>query len=610
MFHSIKGKILSIYLFLIFLISLIASISIYSLFNLNKAIDGLIASNYTSIAAATNMIDAIERQDSNELIYLEVDAQRGIRAFSQNQQEFLVWLNRAKDNITENDERKVIESANSDYLKYIEYFSKLQEIKNKSGNGEAVKFYDNEIYPVFNSVKSSCRNILKLNEESMFKSKQNATEISRKQMYGTIMISIISILLGLVVSIYFTKKIVSPIFVLTEGVKSVKRGNLNHRININTHDEIGELASEFNNMTSRLLQYDKSSINKLMVEKNKSIAIVKSISDPIIVIDNDYKTTLVNKSAENVFDISEKDVLGRHMIEALGDKKIFNKVKLIVNNDEVAEDNDPIIIKKQNKANYYMLTATSIPNDDDKVSGTVCVFKDITHLKEIEQIKSDFISTVSHELRTPLTSIIMGTKLLLDDTESMTSEQKEIIQAIDEDGGQLVMLVNDLLDLSKLESGKMQINLEKASIFDIAELSLKSLSDVAESREIELINDISPKLPQVYVDYKKIKCVINNLVTNALKYTDKGGIIRISAKAEKGFMRVSVKDNGRGIPEEYHEKIFDKFSQVGDMADASGTGLGLAITKGFVKQHNGDIWVESKPGEGSNFIFTLPLYKG
>ncbi|HBM76404.1 MAG TPA: PAS domain-containing sensor histidine kinase, partial [Clostridiaceae bacterium] len=274
MFHSIKGKILSIYLFLIFLISLIASISIYSLFNLNKAIDGLIASNYTSIAAATNMIDAIERQDSNELIYLEVDAQKGIRAFSQNQQEFLVWLNRAKDNITENDERKVIESANSDYLKYIEYFSKLQEIKNKSGNDEAVKFYDKEIYPVFNSVKSSCRSILKLNEESMFKSKQNATEISRKQMYGTIMISIISILLGLVVSTYFTKKIVSPIFVLTEGVKSVKRGNLNHRININTHDEIGELASEFNNMTSRLLQYDKSSINKLMVEKNKSIAIV------------------------------------------------------------------------------------------------------------------------------------------------------------------------------------------------------------------------------------------------------------------------------------------------------------------------------------------------
>jgi two-component sensor histidine kinase len=192
---------------------------------------------------------------------------------------------------------------------------------------------------------------------------------------------------------------------------------------------------------------------------------------------------------------------------------------------------------------------------------------------------------------------------------SLSQDQKEIVQAIDEDGNQLMLLINDLLDLSRVESGKMLINLEKVSIYNIVELSIRPLMGTAESRGIHLSHDVSPELPPVYADRNKIKIVISNLVTNALKFTARDGHVTISAKPEGALMKVWVKDTGVGIPEEYQEKIFDRFTQV-RTPGAGGTGLGLAITREFLKKNNGDIWVESKPGKGSTFIFTLPLYKG
>ncbi|KPU45720.1 alginate biosynthesis sensor protein KinB [Oxobacter pfennigii] len=608
MLNSLKSKILSIYLFLILLISFIAGISIYNLFSLNKAIDGLIASNYKSIAAATNMIDAIERQDSNQLIYLEVDKQKGIRSFSENQSEFFLWLGKAEENITEKDEKELLNSISSNYIKYIENFSTLQEIKNTEGGLSAIAFYNNEIYPIFHSVKDDCRRLLSLNENSMLVRKDRATLNSGNMIYITVLVSVITILMGLFVSVYFTGKTIKPIDMLISGIKSIKEGNLDQEININTRDEVGVLAMEFNNMTKRLREYDKSSVNNLIAEKNKSLAIVKSISDPIVVISNDFKVILVNKSAENVFDIVEEEVSGGHFLEAINHKEVFQKIKETSENRIRIDDSRTITIIKGNKRYYFIPSVTSILNDDNEVIGMVCVFTDITHLKEVEDLKSEFISTVSHELRTPLTSIIMGTKLLLDD-ELLNTEQKEIINAMDEDGNQLMMLINDLLDLSKAESGKMQITLEKTSVYDMAELCIKSLYDNARSKDIEIINYVSPNLPYAYIDYNKIKSVLMNLLTNSLKFTNRGGKVEISASIEGSFIRVSVKDTGIGIPEEFHDKIFDKFSQIDNFKN-HGTGLGLAIAKEFIMKHNGNIWVESKIGQGSNFMFTLPVYEG
>lgn len=607
--HSIKSKILSIYIFLIFLIFVVGSVSIYNLHSLNKSIDGLIASNYRSIISAKNMIDSIERQDSYELLFIQVDNETGVKEFYDNQIDFVTWLTKSRDNITESSERNVIEDITNSYNKYTDEFLKLLEIKNSKGEVEAVKYYSEEIYPIFLSIKDSCQELVTINEEAMFSNKERATIFSRNQTYAAAILSICAIMTGLTFALYFTRKTVKPIQALITGIKSIKEGNLNQEIEVSTKDEIGELATEFNNMTKRLSLYEKSNIKNIILERNKSLAIVKSIEDPIIVTDNDYRIILVNKSAERVFRISEKDVSGRHFLESINNEDIFNRIKASMDECNGEEKNEVLAINNNGKTSYYIIRVTSILGNEEEAYGTVTVLQDVTGLKKMERIKSDFVSTVSHELRTPLTSIIMGTGLLLDNTQGeLNLDQREIVNAVDEESKQLMAMVNDLLDLSKLEAGKYQMNYESVSIGDIINNAARSIHEIAEDRGIKILCSLSENIPSFRADYNKIMSVITNLITNALKFTKQGDEIRITTELDAGFVKVCVRDTGIGIPKEYHNTIFDKFIQVQQSSyNVGGTGLGLSIAKEYVNKHGGEIWVESEEGRGSKFIFTLPL---
>lgn len=607
--RSIKTKILSIYIFLISLIFLVAFVSIYNLYSLNKAVDGLIASNYRSIVAAQKMLDALERQDSYELIFMQVEPENTIKSFYENQNEFITYLTKAKDNITETEELKVIEKVSSNYITYSDQFLKLQEIKSSSGIEAASNFYNNEIYPVFLSVKKGCSELLEVNETAMFNSKQKAADRSNSQIYITAYLSLLVILIGLVVALAYTRKIVNPLNKLIFGVKALKEGNLNQEIEVLTRDEVGELALEFNNMTKRLLLYEKSNIKNLITEKNKSLAIVKSISDPVIVTDNNYNIILVNKSSEHLFNISEKDCVGRHILESINNEIIFNQIKHISMNNEDTESDKIITFKHANKAHYYILTTASIFDNENGITGAVTVLRDITQLKETEQMKTDLLWTISHELRTPLTSIVMGTGFLLDSSiGDLNEDQKEIVKAMDEDGNQLLKLISDLLDLSRLDSGKMQMNYGDLSIKELIDSSIKSFITIAEDKGVKICFNYDESLPLIKADSNKIKCVLNNLIINALKFTGSGDKIEIQAKLDNDFIKVVVSDTGCGIPKEHLESIFEKFVQLNNPpADIPGTGLGLAISKEFIKMHGGNIWAESNIGCGSSFIFTLPL---
>lgn len=607
--RSIKSKILSIYIFLIFLIIVVAGVSIYNLHSLNKSIDGLIASNYRSIISAKNMIGAIERQDSNELLFIQAENETGIKEFYDNQIEFITWLTKSRDNITEEREKSVVEEITHSYEQYSDKLLNLLNIRDREGKADAVKYYSEEVYPIFLEIKDSCQELVTINEEAMFNSKERATVFSRNQTYATAVLSACAIIIGLIFAVYFTKKTVKPIYSLISGIKSIKEGNLNQEIEVLSRDEIGELAAEFNNMTKRLIIYEKSNIKNIILERNKSLAIVKSIEDPIIVTDNDFRVILVNKSAERVFKISEGNALGRHFLESISNHEIFERIKGSMDKCTDEHNNKIITIGGNDKLHYYIIDVTSILGNDDEIYGTVTVFQDVTGLKEIEQMKSDFVSTVSHELRTPLTSIIMGTELLLDNTAGeLSSEQREVVNAVDEESRQLMALVNDLLDLSKIESGKDHMKYESVSIGDIIEYVVKSLNEIAEDRGIKIISCIPEGIPIINADYTKVMSIITNLVTNALKFTKSGDEIKITAAVVNGFVRVCVSDNGIGIPKEYHNKIFDKFAQVQQSSyNSGGTGLGLSIAREYVNNHGGEIWVESEEGRGSNFIFTLPV---
>jgi PAS domain S-box-containing protein len=349
-----------------------------------------------------------------------------------------------------------------------------------------------------------------------------------------------------------------------------------------------------------------------MEEKQKADAIVESISDGIIVTNDEHKLLLVNRAAEKAFNIREREALNKHFLEVINREDIFKiieKTKDKKPTDEYKKYLD-ISLSVEDKTEHYRLNIRPITTKEGENIGVVTLMQNITKLKEVDQIKSDFVSTVSHEFRTPLTSIIMGVGLLLDEVPGpINEEQKELVEAIEEDSERLKKLVSDLLDLSRMESGKIKMDIERNNIRDILNNAVKPFKRQLEEKDVDLEIKIRDNLSNVKADFNKISWVFTNLIGNALRYLpdEKEGKIIIDAKETANKMLVSVADNGKGISEEYQQKIFEKFIQAKDNDNKGGTGLGLAISKEIINAHGGEIWVNSKIGEGSTFYFTLNL---
>ncbi|WP_235112128.1 cell wall metabolism sensor histidine kinase WalK [Acaryochloris sp. 'Moss Beach'] len=236
------------------------------------------------------------------------------------------------------------------------------------------------------------------------------------------------------------------------------------------------------------------------------------------------------------------------------------------------------------------------------------LLQDITQLKEVDRLKSEFVATASHELRTPLTGMTMSMGLLLETAEEKLSESElELLQTAQDDMQRLRALVNDLLDLSKIESGKISLDVASVDVSLLIDNALSMFKVQVQDQGVELKSVIADGLPPVRADANKITWVLTNLIANALRYTERGGQIEVKVSPRADVLHICVRDDGAGIPLEYQSKIFDKFVQVETEKDVGGSGLGLAICKEIVKANQGSIWVESMPGQGSTFTFTLPI---
>lgn len=610
MFNTLKGKISSVYLCLVLVIAIVGAVSVLNLYELSRAINGLMTDNYKSIGAINNMVDALERQDSSMLIYINVDRQKGIDLFTQNSNTFLNWYIVEHNNITEPHENEYVEKINSCYNAYTKSFSQLQEILNSQGTDKAIEYYNSQIVPNFTNLKQELKDLSLLNEKAMFQDKNSATGNAEHSMYIILAASSIAVIGGFLLSRFSTNRFLEPMYSLTEAVKLAKPGNLDKQVSVDSQDEVGVLAAEYNNLTRRLQQYEQSTLGNLMAEKNKSLTIVKSISDPLVVLDTNYKIMLLNNACEEFFNIQEQSVINKHFLEAIRNGEVFDHISSVLNSRE--DYKEKIIRVRSNDDFYFNVLVTTIKGVDANVTGLIVIFQDVTQLKKLEKIRADFIATISHEFKTPLASIIMGTSMILEENMgALNEEQRSVLTTINEDEIRLTNLLNELLQLSKLESDRAFFNFQPCSVAGIAETSVKQFYEQAQKKDIALYYDIDDNLPKVEADFEKITWVVNNLITNAIKYTNAGDEIVIGARVKDNKMFVSVKDTGVGIPPEYLDKIFDKFVQVkGFDSEVRGTGLGLVIVKEIIEAHKGQVWCESTLDVGSNFTFTLPLWGG
>lgn len=609
MFKSLKSKITFMFLCIVILIAVVGITSVFNIYSITKSVDGLMVDNYTSIKASGHMFEALEEQNFSIITYIYENDESSIDSFHQNGDVFYKWFNIESQHLTPESEKEYNARLKTSYLKYNSLFSTLQGIKSTKGNDAAAAFFTKEIIPVFNDMKEQLMGISDVNEKAMFASKNQTTQSSRRSLQVVLFLTSTAVLGGFIISKYYTDKALKPVHLLTETVKSIKEGNLNAEAPILSHDEIGILAGEFNNMTKRLQEFEQSAMGKLLHEKNKSLAIVKSISNPLLVLDHNYKILLLNDACEDVFEISEERAVNRHVLEVIRNNEIYEYISGVLDENTVEPHQKIMEYKSKSKDYYFNVLVTGVKDRDAKSYGAVVLFQNITQLKQLEKIKTDFISTVSHEFKTPLTSIMIGMSLLNDKGLGvMNQKQLEVVNTISEDVDRLSLLVNNLLKISRIESDKSLFNFEYFSIKDIVMESIKTFHDQVQNKKINLDYEIEEDLPEVYVDSEKITWVINNLISNAIKFTQDNGNISVYAYNKNEKIYISVKDTGIGIPPEYQEKIFDKFVQIkNDAFNDSGTGLGLSIAKEVIEAHDGEIWCESKPDMGSTFIFTLPI---
>jgi len=343
-------------------------------------------------------------------------------------------------------------------------------------------------------------------------------------------------------------------------------------------------------------------------EKNKTLAVITNFADGLLVFDPENKLSLINPQAEELFDVKGRDLMGRPILELSTFPTIEPLVKL------VGAEIKGVFRKETQIRKDLVLEVSTIPimREEEKL-GTLIILHDVTREKMIERMKTEFVSLAAHQLRTPLSAIKWTLRMLLDgDLGKITEEQKDFIEKTYSSNERMINLINDLLDVTRIEEGRYLYKPVLTDFEPICQFVINSYKEEIEKRKLKLeFKKPEKKLPQVMLDVEKIRLVIQNLLDNAARYTPSGGQVTISLKPTKGEKEIefSIKDTGVGIPKDQQARVFSKFfrgANVMRMA-TEGSGLGLFITKNIVEAHGGKIWFESEEGKGTTFYFTLPL---
>lgn len=605
---SIKNKILILLGTMFFLFVLNNLWTVVNLNKLDNSINAIMKSNYNSIVAVQNMSLILERQDSLQLSYIFTKNKDYIEKFYENKEEFYSSLKVERNNITETGEDELSKKAKENYEIYSKRFDEFLKIKNE---GEMQNYYFKEIFPVFEELKQNFRDLIDLNQTSMLIKKEKAAEISQQAVLSIIFLVAATTVIGFILSSFIINGIFVQFRELIEKMNKISKGDYSQRIKPLNDKELKKLAETFNKMSEELSSYRIMSIRKLMAEKKKAEAIVENISDGIIMADLKGKIILINKKAKYLFNLSDADeqTIGKDFISVIDNKELFGKIKKNIEREKVEKEDRhfEITLLNNNKKIHTKIFINKISIEKENI-GVVILVQDITKLKKINQMKTDFVSTVSHEFKTPLTSMGMAVSMLAEG-KNLNEDQRECVNIIKEDNERLNILVNDLLDLSRIESGKTVMNMKENFVSEIVNSAVNSLKKLFETENVNYkVGNIDLNY-KVMADFNRIIWVMTNLLTNAVKYRDESRQLEIEVNAVKEEDRIlfSVKDNGIGIDDEFHEKIFNKFIRVSVSEDGkvTGTGLGLSICKGIVEAHKGKIWVESKKGEGSTFYFEL-----
>lgn len=559
---TVKNKIWLGTLFLFLLLLITGGTGIYYTIQLKDQAKAVLRDNYETISYAGAM--------SAQLDSMFLHKEQSIMAFDS-------ILALQESNITEPGEKEAT-------LNLRKRFEQLR-------NGDTAEI--NMRY-----LRSEIRKVASLNMEAINGKSIKATQSANEAFQLIIGITGLMFLLALTFMVNFPSVITDPVNKFTEAIREISRKKYEHRIHIERQDEFGQMADAFNEMAERLQAFESSNLNKLMFEKNRAEAVINSLKDASIGIDKEDRILFANEQALQLLGIKAGEFVGKKLADVIQKNDLLRH---LVNDDSKA----PFKIVVNNKENYFIREIVEVNQGDTE--NKVIVIKNITSFKELDVAKTNFIATISHEIKTPLASSDFSLQLLNDSrTGELNAEQKELVNNIVQDNQRILKILSELLNMSQVESGRIQLKQALTHPEEIVRLTIETLSQAAKDKHLKIETSLSPALKPVMLDAEKTTWVLNNLLSNAIKYSYTDGVIEIEVHQKEKSIVFCVKDYGRGIPKEYQSRLFEKYFQVPGSI-SKGTGLGLAISKEFIEAQRGKIEVESEPGKGTIFRFELPV---
>jgi NtrC-family two-component system sensor histidine kinase KinB len=610
---SLRHRILITLIPLLLLLAAIGSAGIVLLFRLGNSVDAILRENYRSVIAMEGLNEAVERIDSSFQFALSGRRDQARQQFTKSWGPYLENLDVEKHNITVPGEGELVHRLD---VLTDDYHRKGNDFYASPANdGKQTQAYygPDGLLEGFNQIKDVSGQILHLNQSNMEQASGEARRLAKLSSIGFAGALAVALVLAGFAVLHTMRTILRPVQAVTQAALAISGGNLDQLVPYQSGDELGQLAQAFNTMTRHLREFRQSQSARLLRAQRASQATVDSFPDPVIVIDSEGFVEIANPAARRLLGVLTKhhgqptsgtwqppEPLRQPLADALKEQRDYSP-----------EGFDHVILLGTDGRERAMLPRVlAIRDPHGSTLGAAVLLQDVTRLRLLDQVKNNLVATASHELKTPLTSIRLAVHLLLEEAVGpLTPKQMELLLDARENSERLLSMVNNLLDLARLEQGSRQLDLQPIRPESLLRTAADSIRARAADHSIEVVLNLREGLPEVQVDVTRFGSALQNLLNNALTYTDRGGRIALGAQSDGDEVELTIADTGIGIPADALPHVFEKFFRVPGQSKGAGTGLGLAIVQEIVVAHGGTITCESRPGKGTEFRIRLPALR-
>jgi two-component system, NtrC family, sensor histidine kinase KinB len=604
----LRSKLLLAQLPLGVALAMAALIAVLSVSTLGAQSQRILKENYRSVLAAQRMKASIERLDSGALLLVAGQRERGLAQMARNRGPFETELGEEERNLTEPGEAEAAARLRADWTVCA---GALDRFTGLTDANALTRAYFEELQPRFQSVESGADRILAMNQDAMVRKSDAAQRMARRMANLMTAVALAAVLLGVLASAWLTSRLLRPLESLGQATRRVGEGDLEASARVIGHDEIANLARDFNTMAEHLAQYRRSSLGELLRAQQASQAAIDSIPDPVVVFDLDGAVLSANQASETLLDLAR--VPSGQSPLAVADPAV--RAALERARDHVLAGHGPCVPRGFEEAvrvaaadgdRYFLPRATPLYAGTAGVTGVTVILQDVTRPRRFDELKNDLVATVAHEFRTPLTSLHMAIHLCLEGAAGPVTEgEADLLHAARQDCERLQTIVDEILDLARLQAGKVELHRRPLAPATVVTEAVEAQRGAARQRGLEIEADVLPSLPEVAVDPERIQIVLANLIANAVRHSPEGAAVTVRARPSTQGVRFEIVDTGPGLAPEHRDRVFDKFFRVPG-SPKGGAGLGLSVAKELVEAHGGVIGVESEVGRGATFWFTLP----